>query len=236
MFKNASHAPSFKVIVSCYKSSFSILYFFELILKAYMRVVPNRIHIFQIWTHQSFICCPFYLLWTSVKISSQEAKGPISLGANVTDVCIPSQSFVIVVPRYLIRSTFSRTVPFRGYEAWVFLIRFIVICIILHLQGWNFKPHFLAQHPNNYWTISFWKFNVSSVSLISRQQTQPSAKSLISESKPVEMSLMCKENNEEPRTVPSGTPDKTGANSDFAPFTTTRCCLSTENQGSVGWI
>ena len=36
---------------------------------------------------------------------------------------------------------------------------------------------------------------------------------------------MYKENNKGPRTVPWGTPDKTGAQSDFTPFTTTRCCL-----------
>ena len=39
------------------------------------------------------------------------------------------------------------------------------------------------------------------------------------------MSFMYRENNEGPRTVPWGTPDKTGAQSDFTPFTTTRCCL-----------
>ena len=44
-----------------------------------------------------------------------------------------------------------------------------------------------------------------------------------------EISLMYKENNKEPRTVPSGTPDKTGAQSDFASFTTTRCCLFYNN-------
>ena len=86
MFKNGSHAPSFKVIVSCYKPSSSILNFFELILKAYTRGVPNRTTIFQDWMHLSFICCLFYLLWTSVKILSQEAKGPISLSANIADV------------------------------------------------------------------------------------------------------------------------------------------------------
>ena len=91
MFKNASHAPSFKVIVSCYKPSRSILNFFELILKAYAWGVPNRTTIFQDWAHQSFICCLFYLLWTRVKISSQEAKGPISLSANIAGMCIPSQ-------------------------------------------------------------------------------------------------------------------------------------------------
>ena len=39
------------------------------------------------------------------------------------------------------------------------------------------------------------------------------------------MSFMYKENNKGPRTVLWGTPDKTGAQSDFTPFTTTRCCL-----------
>ena len=82
LYKNACHAPSFKVIASCYKPSRSLLNFFKLILKAYTRGVPNRTTIFQDWAHQSFICCLFHLLWTSVKILSQEAKGPISLSAK----------------------------------------------------------------------------------------------------------------------------------------------------------
>ena len=134
MFKNASYAPSFKVIVSCYKPSRSILNFSELILKAYTRGVPNRTAIFQDWAHQSFICWLFYLLWTSVKISSQEANGPISLSANIVDMCIPSQIICDSdPPRYLILSTFSRTVPSSVYEAWIFFVRYLVICIILHL-------------------------------------------------------------------------------------------------------
>ena len=47
-----------------------------------------------------------------------------------------------MTPRYLILLTFSRTVPSRVYEAWIFYIRFLVICIILHLTGWNLIPHF----------------------------------------------------------------------------------------------
>ena len=90
MFKNASHAPGF-VDVSCYKSSGSILSFFELILKAYTWGVPNRSAIVQDRAHQSSVCCLFYLMWTRVYISSREAKGPISLSANVADICIPSQ-------------------------------------------------------------------------------------------------------------------------------------------------
>ena len=96
MFKNASHAPSFKVIVSCYKPSRSILNFFELILKAYTRGVPNRTTVFRDWAHQSFICCLFYLLWTSVKISSQEAKGPISLNATLLTCVFQRKLFVIL--------------------------------------------------------------------------------------------------------------------------------------------
>ena len=37
-------------------------------------------------------------------------------------------------------STFSRSVPSKVCEAWIFLIRFLVSCIILHLAGWNLIP------------------------------------------------------------------------------------------------
>ena len=101
MFKNGGHAPSFKVIVSWrYKPSLLILNFFKLILKTYTGVVSNRITIFQDWAHESFICCLFYLLWTRVKISSQEAKGPISLSANMY-MCISSQIIWDSDPRIL---------------------------------------------------------------------------------------------------------------------------------------
>ena len=63
------------------------------------------------------------------------------------------------------------------------------------------------------------------MSLISRYQTQSSAKSLISESMSVEISFMYRENNNGPRTAPCGTPDKTGAHSEVSRFTTARCVL-----------
>ena len=137
MFNNASHAPSFKVIVSCYKPSRSIFNFFELILKAYTRGVPNRTTIFQDGAHQSFIYCLFYLLWTRVKISSQEAKGPIGLSANIADMCIPSQIICDSDPKILdVFDIFEdRSLQSSLYEACIFLIRFLVMCIILHLTG-----------------------------------------------------------------------------------------------------
>ena len=64
------------------------------------------------------------------------------------------KSLVIVTPRYLMLSTFSRSVPSKVYEAWIFLIRFLVSCIILHLTGWYLIPHFLAQEHNR--SISLW--------------------------------------------------------------------------------
>ena len=43
------------------------------------------------------------------------------------------------------------------------------------------------------------------------------------------MSLIYNGNNNGPKTVPCGTQDKTGAHSDFAPLTTTLCCLEQKN-------
>ena len=46
------------------------------------------------------------------------------------------------------------------------------------------------------------------------------------------MSLIYRENNNGPKTVPCGTPDKTGAHLDFAPLITkcTLCCLEHKNE------
>ena len=89
-------------------------------------------------------------------------------------------------------------------------------------------PDFLAQQPRR--SISFWSFTVCSVPLISRWQTESLANSLISESMAVVISLIYNENNTGPRTGLWGTPDKTGAKSDFITFTTTRCCLKQRNE------
>ena len=44
-------------------------------------------------------------------------------------------------------STFSRSAPSKVYEAWIFLIRFLVSCNILHLTGWNLIPTSLPRNP-----------------------------------------------------------------------------------------
>ena len=110
----------------------SILNFFELILKAYTRGVPNRTTIFQDWAHQSFICClfTFYLLWDKRKYFVSGTR--LTLVQTLLTCVFHRKLFVIVTQIYLMHSTFSRTVPTR---AWIVLIRFLVICIILHLTG-----------------------------------------------------------------------------------------------------
>ena len=170
--------------------------------------------------HQSFISCSFTSWGQEYKFLLRNPRVLLALVQTLLTCVFHLKSLVIVTPRYLMLSTFSRSVPSKVYEAWMFLIHFLVSCIILHLTGWNLIPYFLSQEPNR--SISLWSFIVSSSSLISRWQTQSSTKSHISDSISDEMSFMYREDNKGPRTVPWGTPDKTGDRSDFTPFTTTR--------------
>ena len=163
------HAPSVIVIVSFYKPSGSIAH---LVLKAHTWGVPNRTAIFQDWAHQSFICCVFHfhLLWTSVKILSQGSKSPVSLSANTADMCILSQ--IICHSDAKILDTLAVFEDRSLQSIWSIDLFDQFPCYLHHIAFDRLKSHtyFLAQHPN--WSISFWSFNVSSVSLI-----QSSAKS-----------------------------------------------------------
>ena len=61
--------------------------------------------------------------------------GSVSLSADIAYMCIPSQITCNCYSKVFNASTFSRLVPSKVYEAWIFLIRFLVSCIILHLTG-----------------------------------------------------------------------------------------------------
>ena len=72
---------------------------------------------------------------------------------------------------------------------------------------------------------------MSSSSLISRMQTQSSAKSLISHLISVEMSFVYRKNNKGPRTVPWGAhPTKPEPNQILLHLQTARCCLKHRNE------
>ena len=115
-------------------------------------------------------------------------------------MCIPSQITCNCYFKVFNAFNVFKVSSLQGIWSMDFLIRFLVSCIILHLTGWNFIPHFLAQEPNR--SVALWSFIMSTSSLISRQQTQSLAKSLISDSISDEMSFMYRENNKGPRTVP----------------------------------
>ena len=130
--------------------------------------VPNWNAIIQDWVHQSFISCIFYLLGQEYKFLLRNPRVLLALVQTLLICVFHLKSLVIVTPWYLMLSMFSRSVPSKIYEAWIFLIRFLVSCIILHLTGWNLIPHFLAQQPNR--SISLWSFTVSSlISVISKE-------------------------------------------------------------------
>ena len=115
-------------------------------------------------------------------------------------------NFTIANTRYLMLSTFSRSVPSNVYEAWIFLIRFLVGCIILHLTGWNLIPHFLVQELNR--SVYLWSYTMSSSSWISWSQTQSSAKSLFSDSIADEISLCTERITRDQERCPGGHPTK----------------------------
>ena len=111
---------------------------------------------------------------------------------------------MVVTPRYLMFSTFSRTVPARVYETWIYFYPFP--CYLHHIAFHRLKSHTPFPCPAFQLICIFLKFQYI---LCILKHSHP--QSLISESMSVEISLMNKENNKGPKTVSCGTPDKTGA-------------------------
>ena len=131
------------------------------------------------------------------------------------------KSLVIVTPRYLMLSTFSKSVPSNVYETWIFFLD-PFSCQLHHIAFDRLKSHTPFPCPGTqsiniplkfYCVFFILNFMITNT-VISKQ----------SDSVSDEMSFMYRENNKGPRKVPWGTPDKTGAQSDFTPFTTTLCC------------
>ena len=88
----------------------------------------------------------------SVKIS-------ISLSANIADMQIICDSDPNILDAFDIFED-------RSIQSMDLFDPFPCYLHHIALTGWNLIPNFLAQHPS--WSISFWSFNVSSVSLIFR--------------------------------------------------------------------
>ena len=106
-------------------------------------------------------------------------------------------------------------------------------CYLHHIAFDRLKSHTPFPCPAPPLIDIFLKFQCVLCILIFSVAKQSSAISIISESMSVEISLMYKENKKGPKTVLCGTPDKTGAQSDFAPLQQLAVVCSTEkNQSS----
>ena len=141
-------------------------------------------------------------------------------------MCIPSQVMCDCYSEVFNGIHFSRTVPSKVFKKPPFYLFFTYLsalyCIWLAEISY---PIFLAQNPNLY--LSFWSFNEPSVSLIydSKHSHLQEVWFLSRCLWKYHISFMYSENNNGPRTIPCGTPDKTGAHSEVSALTTARCVL-----------
>ena len=89
--ENASHTPSFIIIISGHKPCRTILNLFQFFFKLIRMGVPDRASILQDWTHHTFISCFLHILGAGEKSSPQETKCSIGFSASIADMRIPFQ-------------------------------------------------------------------------------------------------------------------------------------------------
>ena len=66
-----------------YKSGVSPLYSFNIMAMLLSMWVPHATGVFQARTNEGKVGLTFNVLWTGLKITSDETKGPVSLPYNV---------------------------------------------------------------------------------------------------------------------------------------------------------
>ena len=119
-----------EIVITCHESRCALLHAFKFSLKNYTWGIPNRTAISQDWAHQSSLASwgqEYLFLLRNPRVM-------LALVQTLLTCVFHLKLLVIVTPRYLMLSTFARSVPSNVYEAWI-LIRFLVSCIILHLTG-----------------------------------------------------------------------------------------------------
>ena len=136
---------------------------------------------------------------------------------------------MICTPRYFWQFTPSSITSHKEYwnEEGIF---FSVICIDIHFLGANDICHDAAQSSKQ--ARSCCKALRSSAELIFPKRTQSSANSFMFEEIASGMSLTNSKKSIGTRTVPCGTPDRTGDQREEEPLTTTRCLRSVKKQRS----
>ena len=127
-------------------------------------LVPNRASIFQEWSHQPLVSVSLTFWGHDIRLCLKKPRVLFAFVQTLLTWVFHFKFLEIVTPRYLILSTFLRTVPSKAWTASIFFIYFLVSCIMLHFTGWNLIPHFQAHLPSwsNYayrliYEITFWQ-------------------------------------------------------------------------------
>ena len=216
-------------VAYCTEMIQSILKFFHMPKKFFLDYhsmwVPNRDSIFQDFLPQPLVCQFFNILGHDDKLH-QETKISVCFCANIAYMSIPFQFLRCHTKVFNIIHIF-KDCSFWGVNG---IDLFDPLPSKLHnftFHGLKFHTPYPGSLPS--WSISFWSFDVSSMLSVWWKQTQSSENRQISDSIPTLMSFIYKENISGPRTVPCDIRDKTGVHCNFAPLTTTFCCLLLRN-------
>ena len=73
----------FSLVAAFYKSGDSPLYSFNIVAMLLSMWVPHTEGVFQTRTNEGKVGLTFNILWTGIKITSDETKGPVSLPYSV---------------------------------------------------------------------------------------------------------------------------------------------------------
>ena len=90
-FKRLMTVPGSSSLAVFYKSGSSPLYSFNIVAMLLSMWVPHAAGLFQTRTNEGDVGLTFNILWTGMKITSDETKGPVSLPYNVLYMKAPIQ-------------------------------------------------------------------------------------------------------------------------------------------------
>ena len=90
-FKRLMTVPGASSLAVFYKSGSSPLYSFNIVAMLLSMWVPHAAGLFQTRTNEGDVGLTFNSLWTGMKITSDETKGPVSLPYNVLYMKAPIQ-------------------------------------------------------------------------------------------------------------------------------------------------
>ena len=89
--REISDCNGFSLVAVFYKSGGSPLYSFNIVAMFLSMWVPHAAGVFQTRTNEGKVGLTFNILWTGIKITSDETKRPVSLPYNVFYMKAPIQ-------------------------------------------------------------------------------------------------------------------------------------------------